>query len=62
MTDLTVQEGMDLRLWHHQKLRHDFSLNKPTHSNFRMGSNTSKEEANATVEQPVEEDDEPDEW
>ncbi|KAL1881229.1 hypothetical protein Daus18300_001080 [Diaporthe australafricana] len=27
-----------------------------------MGSNTSKEEANATVEQPQEEDDEPDEW
>ncbi|KAG6361828.1 hypothetical protein INS49_010057 [Diaporthe citri] len=27
-----------------------------------MGSNTSKEEANAAVEQPMEEDDEPDEW
>ncbi|KAJ0119593.1 hypothetical protein J7T55_013796 [Diaporthe amygdali] len=27
-----------------------------------MGSNTSKEEANAAVEQPKEEDDEPDEW
>lgn len=27
-----------------------------------MGSNTSKEEPKASVEQPVEEDDEPDEW
>lgn len=52
---------MDLRLWHHQKPRHD-SSSDTTHHNFRMGSNTSKEEVKATVEQPVEEDDEPDEW
>lgn len=43
-------------------MRHDFSFNTPTHCDFRMGSNTSNEEANASVEQPREEDDEPDEW
>lgn len=53
---------MDLRLWHHQKLRHDSSFNTARHYDVNMGSNTSKEEANASVEQPVEEDDEPDEW
>lgn len=37
-------------------------LNTSTHSRFKMGSDTSKEEPKASVEQPIEEDDEPDEW
>lgn len=61
MTGLTASRD-DLRLWHHQKSRYDSSLNTPIHSDLRMGSNTSKEEVNAAVEQPMEEDDEPDEW
>jgi hypothetical protein len=37
-------------------------LNTSTYLRVKMGSNTSKEEPKASVEQPVEEDDEPDEW
>lgn len=64
MTVLTLSapERDLLRLWCHQNSKSVFPFNTSTHSHFRMGSNTSKEDANAAVEQPKEEDDEPDEW